>query len=81
MKTCKTCWSRRDFLFRSGGGVSGLALAYLLLLSAGILLVIRVVGGLAPTGVPRALPALVATGYPVLVGISFHRGFCASKSR
>ena len=27
---CKTCWSRRDFLFRSGGGVSGLALAYLL---------------------------------------------------
>ena len=30
MKTCKTCWSRRDFLFRSGGGVSGVALAYLL---------------------------------------------------
>jgi hypothetical protein len=30
MKRCKTCWSRRDFLFRSGGGVSGLALAYLL---------------------------------------------------
>src|SRR5213595_183861 len=30
MKYCKTCWSRRDFLFRSGGGVSGLALAYLL---------------------------------------------------
>src|SRR2546422_4669845 len=29
-KMCKTCWSRRDFLFRSGGGVSGLALAYLL---------------------------------------------------
>src|SRR6185436_2338979 len=27
---CKTCWSRRDFLFRSGGGISGLALAYLL---------------------------------------------------
>ncbi|MEA2464417.1 MAG: hypothetical protein QOJ98_2164, partial [Acidobacteriota bacterium] len=27
---CKECWSRRDFLFRSGGGVSGLALAYLL---------------------------------------------------
>src|SRR3989442_9632490 len=26
----KTCWSRRDFLFRSGGGISGLALAYLL---------------------------------------------------
>jgi uncharacterized protein DUF1501 len=26
----KTFWSRRDFLFRSGGGVSGLALAYLL---------------------------------------------------
>ena len=23
-------WSRRDFLFQSGGGVSGLALAYLL---------------------------------------------------
>ena len=30
MVPCKTCWSRRDFLFRSGGGVSGLALAYLL---------------------------------------------------
>src|SRR6202047_691474 len=30
MKTCRTCWSKRDFLFRSGGGVSGLALAYLL---------------------------------------------------
>src|SRR5882762_6956156 len=30
MKTCKTCWSRREFLFQSGGGVSGLALAYLL---------------------------------------------------
>src|SRR5258705_3441095 len=30
MKACKACWSRRDFLFRSGGGVSGLALAYLL---------------------------------------------------
>src|SRR2546428_12083936 len=28
MKTCKTCWSRRDFLFRSGGGISGLALAH-----------------------------------------------------
>jgi hypothetical protein len=27
---CKTCWSRRDFLFRSGGGISGLALAHLL---------------------------------------------------
>ena len=23
-------WSRRDFLFQSGGGISGLALAYLL---------------------------------------------------
>jgi len=30
MHTCKTCWSRREFLFRSGGGVSGVALAYLL---------------------------------------------------
>src|SRR5437773_9944776 len=30
MKTCKTCWSRRDFLIGSGGGMSGLALAYLL---------------------------------------------------
>src|SRR5262245_41531011 len=30
MKATKTIWSRRDFLFRSGGGVSGLALAYLL---------------------------------------------------
>jgi hypothetical protein len=30
MKTTKAYWSRRDFLFRSGGGVSGLALAYLL---------------------------------------------------
>ena len=36
-----------------------LAIAYLLLLSAGILLVIRVVGGLAPTGVPRALPLMM----------------------
>jgi hypothetical protein len=30
MHNCKTCWSRRDFLFRSGGGISGVALAYLL---------------------------------------------------
>jgi hypothetical protein len=30
MKPCRTCWSRREFLFRSGGGVSGLALASLL---------------------------------------------------
>jgi hypothetical protein len=30
MHNCKTCWSRRDFLFRSGGGISGLALAHLL---------------------------------------------------
>src|SRR5262245_4612001 len=30
MHHCKTCWSRREFLFRSGGGVTGLALAYLL---------------------------------------------------
>jgi Cu-processing system permease protein len=35
-----------------------LALTYLLL-CAGILLVIRVVSGLAPTGVPRALPLLM----------------------
>ena len=26
----KNFWSRRDFLFQSGGGISGLALAYLL---------------------------------------------------
>ena len=26
----KYLWSRRDFLFQSGGGISGLALAYLL---------------------------------------------------
>src|SRR5215475_10286093 len=26
----KSFWSRRDFLFQSGGGISGLALAYLL---------------------------------------------------
>ena len=26
----KNFWSRRDFLFKSGGGISGLALAYLL---------------------------------------------------
>src|SRR5260370_27763944 len=26
----KCIWSRRDFLFQSGGGMSGLALAYLL---------------------------------------------------
>src|SRR5881628_504997 len=30
MHTCRTCWSRREFLFRSGGGVSGVALAWLL---------------------------------------------------
>ena len=30
MKCAKTCWSRREFLFQSGGGVSGLALAYLM---------------------------------------------------
>src|SRR5215813_6577184 len=30
MHHCKTCWSRREFLFRSDGGVSGLTLAYLL---------------------------------------------------
>src|SRR6185295_12850364 len=36
-----------------------LALSYLLLLAAGILLVIRVVAGLAPTGVPQALPLLM----------------------
>jgi ABC-type transport system involved in multi-copper enzyme maturation permease subunit len=36
-----------------------LAVAYLLLLSGGILVVIRLVGGLTPTGVPRALPLLV----------------------
>jgi len=36
-----------------------LALSYLLLLAAGILLVIRVVAGLAPAGVPRALPLLM----------------------
>jgi hypothetical protein len=30
MTTCKTCWSRREFLFQSGGGISGVALAYLL---------------------------------------------------
>jgi ABC-type transport system involved in multi-copper enzyme maturation permease subunit len=36
-----------------------LALAYLLVLSTGILVVIRVVGGLAPTGAPRALPLLM----------------------
>src|SRR6476620_7537610 len=36
-----------------------LALAYLLLLSTGILLVSRVVGGLSPPGVPQALPLLM----------------------
>lgn len=36
-----------------------LALAYLLLLSTGILLVIRVIGGLSPPDVPRALPLLM----------------------
>ncbi len=30
MKCTRTCWSRREFLFQSGGGVSGLALAYLM---------------------------------------------------
>ena len=36
-----------------------LALAYLLMLSTGILVVIRVVGGLPPTGVTQALPLLM----------------------
>ncbi len=36
-----------------------LALSYLLVLSTGILLVIRVVGGLPPTGATRALPLLM----------------------
>jgi ABC-type transport system involved in multi-copper enzyme maturation permease subunit len=36
-----------------------LAVAYLLLLSCGILLVIRLVGGLTPIGVPQALPLLM----------------------
>jgi ABC-type transport system involved in multi-copper enzyme maturation permease subunit len=36
-----------------------LALAYLLVLSTGILVLIRVVGGLPPTGVTRALPLLM----------------------
>jgi ABC-type transport system involved in multi-copper enzyme maturation permease subunit len=36
-----------------------LALAYLLLVSAGILITMRVVGGLAPGGVSRALPLLM----------------------
>jgi len=36
-----------------------LALAYVLVLSTGILVVIGVVGGLAPTGVTRALPLLM----------------------
>src|SRR5262245_9428446 len=36
-----------------------LALGYLLLLSTGILLVIRVIGGLSPPNVPRALPLLM----------------------
>jgi ABC-type transport system involved in multi-copper enzyme maturation permease subunit len=36
-----------------------LALTYLLILSTGILLVIRLVGGLAPTGAARALPLLM----------------------
>jgi hypothetical protein len=39
----KTFWSRRDFLFRSGGGMSGLALAYLL--SQDGLLAEQVAGG------------------------------------
>jgi len=61
-----------------------LALAYLLLLSAGILLVIRVVGGLAPTGVPRALPLLMleitlslwwAVGFTVLTLLYAIRAF------
>jgi Cu-processing system permease protein len=36
-----------------------LALAYLLLISTGILLVIRVVGGLSPNGVARAIPLMM----------------------
>jgi ABC-type transport system involved in multi-copper enzyme maturation permease subunit len=36
-----------------------LALAYVLLMSGGILIVIRVVGGVVPAGAPRALPLLM----------------------
>ena len=36
-----------------------LAVAYLLMLCGGILLVMRVVAGLAPAGVPRAIPLLI----------------------
>jgi ABC-type transport system involved in multi-copper enzyme maturation permease subunit len=36
-----------------------LAIAYLLLLSTGILVVVRVVGGLTPSGVSRALPLMM----------------------
>lgn len=50
---------RAEIVLGKWAGHLLLALAYLCLLSTGILVVIRVVGGLPPTGVTRALPLLM----------------------
>ncbi|HKW00287.1 MAG TPA: ABC transporter permease subunit [Vicinamibacterales bacterium] len=51
--------SRAQIVLGKWAGHLLLALAYLLILSTGILVVIGVVGGLPPTGVTRALPLLM----------------------
>ena len=71
-------WDRREFLFRSGGGISGVALAYLLdrqgLLSAGA------ADGLAWSGerierieTPRASPLNVNGAGDALIGATLAR--------
>ena len=59
---------RAQIVLGKSAGHLLLALEYLLLLSAGILLMIRVVGDLAPAGVPRALPLLMLE-----IALSAHR--------
>jgi ABC-type transport system involved in multi-copper enzyme maturation permease subunit len=51
--------SRAQIVLGKWAGHLVLALAYLVILSTGILVVIGVVGGLPPTGVTRALPLLM----------------------
>jgi hypothetical protein len=50
---------RAQIVLGKWAGHLSLALAYLLLLCAGILLVIRLVSGLAPSGVSRAIPLMM----------------------
>jgi Cu-processing system permease protein len=51
--------SRAQIVLGKWAGHLLLALAYLLILSTGILVVVAVIGGLPPTGVTRALPLLM----------------------